>query len=171
MASENGRRITPAIGTVYYIKQVSDSYLPLKFQYEYCNLEGPDYKKIRKMYAITAIDDRNYTEVGFIINNDLNATLNATIAGSVTITSSNGGAVSTVSVTDGNFPGLSLGWVGYVNCGLATGEDGYILPIAVADAISYTPYWITPDGVRVLSPVTRVFYCTDGTVDGLAEIK
>ena len=58
----NGKTMQPVEGTVYYLKEVPQYYLRPYIQLVYD--ERAD-NLIKKLYKITAVDDANYTEVGF----------------------------------------------------------------------------------------------------------
>lgn len=177
MATAPGNAITPVIGQVYYVKEVTNQYLPIKCQYIY----ELGLLKIQQIFALTCVDDTNYREVGIRVTIDGVTEAKTyqpenegdpTLFGSVTIYNSDGSVATTIGPKNfgpGQNPILNRGYVTYVDCGLETDGDGFILPIAETDPVYLEPYWITPDGVTVISPNTRTFWCTDGTINGIGK--
>lgn len=162
MATESGRNITPVIGKIYYIKQVTNQYLVVKFQYIY---DTHNENRVMKLYALTPVDDALYNEVGFRYKpaggEEQLLPVSAPLASSFTWTPEGGGNSQVVNFTN-SFNGLTRGLIGYLELPLPMAGD-YIAPIAEEDAITITPYWITPDGIRVNSVSPRTFWCENGT--------
>lgn len=63
--TESGLTLTPEAGDVYYLKEVDDAYLQPKIYYVYSTYYG---NALRRLYLVTALDDMNYQQVGFIVN-------------------------------------------------------------------------------------------------------
>lgn len=67
--TESGLTLTPEAGDVYYLKEVDDAYLQPKIYYVYSTYYG---NALRRLYLVTALDDMNYQQVGFIVNSEDN---------------------------------------------------------------------------------------------------
>ncbi len=167
--TENGGAIKPVEGTVYYLKEVPSKYLDSKIYVSYHNyaVKGADgnvtgyNRPISNVFAVAAVDDRNYSIVGFLVSKpDTNEWSDHTVAVNklpfiFKVTQGDKTEMFTVKKL---FSPLTKGYL--ANTALST------------DAGSYTAhaYWVTPDGIVVQS--TSVRYITLGntadtsTVDG-----
>ncbi len=67
LTAENicGLGFKPAADETYYVKEVPESYLQPKIYYVYSTYYG---NALRRLYLVTALDDKNYQQVGFIVN-------------------------------------------------------------------------------------------------------
>lgn len=146
--TESGHAMHPVEGTVYYIKEVPAAYLDSKIYVSYYEYAIKDADgtvtgyntPLSKIQAISTIDDKNYTDVGFYVND---------VKTSVGVTK----MVSSVKVTKGSksesysakklFNSLTRGYL--ETTAISTEAGDY----------TATPYWITPDNVEVKSTVTR----------------
>ena len=159
-----GTEMSPAVDTVYYLKEVPDHYdLP----YTHYTYNKGD-KLLRNMWYITAIDDLKYDDVGFIITTENEAGELATIVQTLTVTNATGGA--TVKLTPksvfGGGTNSTTSLPNYVRDGYLGYWDASSLITANTTSV-FTPYWKTMDGVTVRGLKTRTINFNSGKV-GLA---
>ena len=166
---ETGLSFTPKAGETYYIWEVPNAYLVPK------TLAGWEHNQDNKLdviafYMMAGIDREYYAGVGFTVNGeDKLSNQNTLIDYS---TGDNQGSTKVVSLT----PGQSAGFQSvelkrkdgntqtYTVTNVVPGYNkGFIACYGLAQAdwkipdhaTTYTPYWITLDGVKVTSGVTR----------------
>lgn len=166
---ETGLSFVPQAGATYYIWEVPNAYLIPKA------LVGWEHNQDNKLdviafYMMAGIDREYYAGVGFTVNGeDKLSNQNTLIDYS---TGDNQGSTKVVSLT----PGQSAGFQSvelkrkdgntqtYTVTNVVPGYDkGFIACYGLAQtdwkikdrATTYTPYWITLDGVKVTSGVTR----------------
>lgn len=166
---ETGLSFTPKAGETYYIWEVPSAYLVPK------TLAGWEHNQDNKLdviafYMMAGIDREYYAGVGFTVNGeDKLSNQNTLIDYS---TGDNQGSTKVVSLT----PGQSAGFQSvelkrkdgntqtYTVTNVVPGYNkGFIACYGLAQAdwkikdraTTYTPYWITLDGVKVTSGVTR----------------
>lgn len=166
---ETGLSFAPQAGATYYIWEVPSAYLIPK------TLAGWEHNQDNKLdviafYMMAGIDREYYAGVGFTVNGeDKLSNQNTLIDYS---TGDNQGSTKVVSLT----PGQSAGFQSvelkrkdgntqtYTVTNVVPGYDkGFIACYGLAQAdwkntdvtTTYTPYWITLDGVKVTSGVTR----------------
>lgn len=166
---ETGLSFAPQAGETYYIWEVPSAYLVPK------TLAGWEHNQDNKLdviafYMMAGIDREYYAGVGFTVNGeDKLSNQNTLIDYS---TGDNQGSTKVVSLT----PGQSAGFQSvelkrkdgntqtYTVTNVVPGYDkGFIACYGLAQtdwkikdrATTYTPYWITLDGVKVTSGVTR----------------
>ena len=166
---ETGLSFAPKAGETYYIWEVPNAYLIPKA------LVGWEHNQDNKLdviafYMMAGIDREYYAGVGFTVNGeDKLSNQNTLIDYS---TGDNQGSTKVVSLT----PGQSAGFQSvelkrkdgntqtYTVTNVVPGYDkGFIACYGLAQAdwkntdvtTTYTPYWITLDGVKVTSGVTR----------------
>ena len=166
---ETGLSFAPKAGETYYIWEVPNAYLIPKA------LVGWEHNQDNKLdviafYMMAGIDREYYAGVGFTVNGeDKLSNQNTLIDYS---TGDNQGKTKVVSLT----PGQSAGFQSvelkrkdgntqtYTVTNVVPGYDkGFIACYGLAQAdwkntdvtTTYTPYWITLDGVKVTSGVTR----------------
>lgn len=166
---ETGLSFTPTAGETYYIWEVPSAYLVPK------TLAGWEHNQNNQLdviafYMMAGIDREYYAGVGFTVNGeDKLSNQNTLIDYS---TGDNQGSTKVVSLT----PGQSAGFQSvelkrkdgntqtYTVTNVVPGYDkGFIACYGLAQAewkdtdvtTAYTPYWITLDGVKVTSGVTR----------------
>ena len=166
---ETGLSFAPQAGATYYIWEVPSAYLVPK------TLAGWEHNQDNKLdviafYMMAGIDREYYAGVGFTVNGeDKLSNQNTLIDYS---TGDNQGSTKVVSLT----PGQSAGFQSvelkrkdgntqtYTVTNVVPGYDkGFIACYGLAQAAwkntdvttTYTPYWITLDGVKVTSGVTR----------------
>lgn len=166
---ETGLSFAPKAGQTYYIWEVPSAYLVPK------TLAGWEHNQNNKLdviafYMMAGIDREYYAGVGFTVNGeDKLSNQNTLIDYS---TGDNQGSTKVVSLT----PGQSAGFQSvelkrkdgntqtYTVTNVVPGYNkGFIACYGLAQAdwkntdvtTTYTPYWITLDGVKVTSGVTR----------------
>jgi hypothetical protein len=142
--ADKGTAMTPAAGTVYYLKEVPDSYLRPYVQIVY---DEYNENKIVKLYKVTAVDDSNYTQAGFYngASDDSSTTLSATLK------IKKGDELITTLTAKGVFDGKT-----YPDKN-TTVPRGYLTAKENSFAASFTmqPYWKTLDGVKVYGVTNR----------------
>lgn len=166
---ETGLSFTPKAGATYYIWEVPNAYLVPK------TLAGWEHNQDNKLdviafYMMAGIDREYYAGVGFTVNGeDKLSNQNTLIDYS---TGDNQGSTKVVSLT----PGQSAGFQSvelkrkdgntqtYTVTNVVPGYDkGFIACYGLDqsqwkipnESTVYTPYWITLDGVKVTSGLTR----------------
>lgn len=152
-----GLGFDPAADETYYVKEVPESYLQPKIYYVYSTYYG---NALRRLYLVTALDDKNYQQVGFIVNSTDNreqAVNDTNVYETVTEVRAEGQQSRTL--------GLSY----FFNNTL---ETGYLniqqyLDYSVDDMAGKTftmqPYFVTMDGVKVTGVTLRTVDTGNGT--------
>ena len=162
---QNATAFTPTAGDTYYIWEADAQFLSPRNLSCWNHVSATDVD-VTGFYLVTPVDRRNYREVGFMVGNE---TLPAKQFTETYITES--GAVTTHVLTGGNCYVYNTVKVDFNNG--TSGEynvssvirktSGYLACYGMdkttywqnADAeITFTPYWITLDGVKV-APQTR----------------
>lgn len=162
---QNATAFTPTAGATYYIWEADAQFLSPRNLSCWNHVSATDVD-VTGFYLVTPVDRRNYREVGFMVGNE---TLPAKQFTETYITES--GAVTTHVLTGGNCYVYNTVKVDFNNG--TSGEynvssvirktSGYLACYGMdkttywqnADAeITFTPYWITLDGVKV-APQTR----------------
>ena len=162
-AGQNAMDFTPEAGATYYIWEPSDVYLAPRnynvWQHVYGSSNGE--RGVIATYLLTTIDRTLYQEVGFL-------------SGSSSYASEKDGASIAYGVVNANkgrelYQQLYV-WRGELNAttgiNAETRDDGYIGLYRWTDSafyhenatLSFQPYWITLDGIRVTG--TSVRTCT-----------
>lgn len=162
-AGQNAMDFTPEAGATYYIWEPSDVYLAPRnynvWQHVYGSSNGE--RGVIATYLLTTIDRTLYQEVGFL-------------SGSSSYASEKDGASIAYGVVNANkgselYQQLYV-WRGELNAttgiNAETRDDGYIGLYRWTDSafyhenatLSFRPYWITLDGIRVTG--TSVRTCT-----------
>ena len=82
--TECGMNLTPEVGKIYYLKEISSAYACPALHVSYENSHG---KTVSGMYLITAMDSNEYSDVGFIIDKGTDAGVHSVrkLAGTVSI--------------------------------------------------------------------------------------
>lgn len=156
----DGTKMKPKAGETYYIKEVPTCYLRNYHQINYLKATGA----LTALYLISAVDDLNYSETGFILQTDDNQT--ATVVSSMTYKNTATGKSVTLKA---NTVFKSLGITG-------TGSEKDYLTYWDATSSKYfaigsftvLPYWVTPDGITVNGISTRTI-TTDLTKSGTSK--
>lgn len=150
----HGNAIIPEDGTVYYLKEVPDSkYLQPYFHYTYY-LNGntnPAHPggTIGGAWLISAIDDMNYGETGFVIS-DANDKAEK-IATSLTIKTSNGG--NSVTLNSNRL----FGAAGYLDYLTVIKDSNPVTATNFSAGAKVLQYWVTPDGLIVTGTTKREY--------------
>lgn len=179
--TENPTSFTPTRGQTYYIWEVPDTYLRPSNYRVARHIHG--VQTLCKLYPLTTADRLLYKEVGFsaYFGNDTasvvdiksgsnNAEFEPPVAnpGAATVyqmvkAARNGKVETTVYVMDGKLSSVNAD----ITDGTANGkpiDPGYIGGARLTDdqfaqfkndGITYTPYWITLDGVKVTGTMQR----------------
>ncbi len=147
-----GTAAVPEQGETYYLKEVPTAYLQPYTHYTYFKSD----KKLGDLWEITAYDDLNYEDAGFIIQTDDKP---ATVVSSLTLKATNGTTTTTLTAPKIFKPkGVLDGYLGYVRISEYKGSDTLI-----------KQYWITYDGITVKGTHQRTLTFGDGTVTGLKK--
>ena len=192
----NPTSFTPTRGQTYYIWEVPDTYLRPSNYRVACHIDG--VQTLCKLYPLTTADRLLYKEVGFsaYFGNDTasvvdiksgsnNAEFEPPVAnpGAATVyqmvkAARNGKVETTVYVMDGKLSSVNAD----ITDGTANGkpiDPGYIGGARLTDdqfaqfkndGITYTPYWITLDGVKVTGTMQRNL-TFDASKPNVAQIK
>lgn len=163
---QNATAFTPTAGDTYYIWEADAQFLSPR-NLSCWNHVSENTVDVTGFYLVTPVDRRNYREVGFMVGSK---TLPAKQFTETYITES--GAVTTHVLTGGNcyvyntvkvdlnngtsdmynVSNVNIGKTrGYLAC---YGMDKNTYWQNAGDRITFTPYWITLDGVKV-APQTR----------------
>lgn len=162
---QNATAFTPTAGDTYYIWEADKQFLSPRNLSCWNHVSAADVD-VTGFYLVTPVDRLNYREVGFMVGSE---TLPAKQFTETYITES--GAVTTHVLTGGNCyvyntvkVDLNNGTSDRYNVSSVTNKtNGYLACYGMdkntywpnADAeITFTPYWITLDGVKV-APQTR----------------
>ena len=157
-----GNELIPTAGTVYNLKEVPEKYLTSRIQYVY---NWKDDYKISQIYLMTVVDDKMYNPVGLELTiGDSTSAKVAELAGSFSFVQANTEVTTTTNVTD--FANVQRGFLGYVDGGFEL-ENGYVKPNTV---FTITPYWVTPDGVKVTGASRTFTTGAEGTKQTIAEV-
>ncbi len=160
VADVNGETMKPKADTIYYLKEVPDTYLHSKYAFVYTTdgvtVPNPEpgtdgALKLDQFYYLTAVDDTAYKSVGFRTGNDYTAAAaltswenSATLTPKFTIIQKECAALNiparTVTITPTSFTGLTRGYVGVLR------DDSVV---ATAGTRTMLPSWLTLDGVVV----------------------
>lgn len=195
--TENPTSFTPTRGQTYYIWEVPDTYLRPSNYRVARHIDG--VQTLCKLYPLTTADRLLYKEVGFsaYFGNDTasvvdiksgsnNAEFEPPVAnpGAATVyqmveAARNGKVETTVYVMDGKLSSVNAD----ITDGTANGkpiDPGYIggarltddqfARFKTDDGITYTPYWITLDGVKVTGTMQRNL-TFDASKPNVAQIK
>lgn len=194
--TENPTSFTPTRGQTYYIWEVPDTYLRPSNYRVARHIDG--VQTLCKLYPLTTADRLLYKEVGFsaYFGNDTasvvdiksgsnNAEFEPPVAnpGAATVyqmvkAARNGKVETTVYVMDGKLSSVNAD----ITDGTANGkpiDPGYIggarltddqFAQFMTDGITYTPYWITLDGVKVTGTMQRNL-TFDASKPNVAQIK
>lgn len=175
---QNATAFVPTAGDTYYIWEADAQFLSPRNLSCWKHVSATDVD-VTGFYLVTPVDRLNYREVGFMVGSE---TLPAKQFTETYITES--GAVTTHVLTGGNCyvyntvkVDLNNGTSDMYNVSSVTNKiNGYLACYGMdkstywqnADAeITFTPYWITLDGVKV-APKTRTakYYGSGSDADG-----
>ncbi len=147
-----GLELHPQADETYYVKEVDDAYLQPKILHVYNTYYG---NQVTQVHLVTAIDDTNYQYVGFIVENEDSAaavTLDDTVYESIGIIRE--GAEQEEKTLADFFPVLKDGLLHSL---------AYTGSIGANQKFAFTPFFVTPDGVKVTGVKTRTVDMGDGT--------
>ena len=150
--TDKGTKMHPTAGTVYYLKEVPNSYLRPFVQVVY---DEYDNNTLKKLYMITALDDGNYKNGGFYDGNQ--STPSTKLSSTVKITK-NGKTAYTLTAK-GIFDGKE-----YPDSNISV-PRGYLISIdsAFNESFEMQPYFVTLDNVKVYGVTNRSVDPGDGT--------
>lgn len=180
-ASVNGQNpmaITPVENEFYYIWEVPNTYLTPRNYNVWRHLpENNGQKTVVRLYPLTAADRILYKQVGFVIDNkdyvsgcnEFNTTINNTpTLYQTAVAEQNGQHYETLYLSKGAIKASSTA---IDESGLVSGQhidDGCLAGIRLNDngmakfqsnsGVTFRPYWITLDGVKVYGATART--CT-----------
>ena len=143
----SGNKLTPTVGTVYYVKEVPETYLTTKYLYTYNISSGV----IENFFMVTATDDTYYSNVGFRC--DYGPEADAESTAKVRDIIWKDALVSTFSVVQGGDEPVPVN-VTAADFGLKRGYVGVKNQDSLASAnnvFTVMPVWQTLDGVEVNS--------------------
>ena len=139
----DGRTMTPKGGETYYLKEV-----PLYFlqPYLYAIYDMYDENTVKDMYLLCNVDDNNYRDIGLFVE-DIEAGSRTKLTVALTVTKIVQGEevqdrIDFKTVAEASYfivDNLAKGYVGVWHPGVQ----------AVGAQFSFTPYFITPDGITV----------------------
>ena len=156
---ESGNAITtngktsfkPESGEVYYLKEVSNKFLTLKYVYVYDELDGnnTDGFKIKNFFLFTLVDDNLYANIGFRMLDNSTSMYDA-MATSVTTKSSLSKSYTVSQRSSVNNPDPIVVKIEGKTFGV---EGGYVATLHKDDLVNknfaIVPTWVTKDGVTV----------------------
>ena len=148
-----GLGFDPVADETYYVKEVPESYLQPKILHVYNTYYG---NQVTQVHLVTAIDDTNYQYVGFIVESeDKAAEVNDnTVYESIGIIRD--GELAEEKTLAEFFPALSDGLLHSLE---------YTGNIGAEQEFAFTPFFVTPDGVKVTGVKTRTVDMGNGTFD------
>lgn len=179
--TENGKAMTPEAGVTYYIKEVPVCYLQNYIHYTYM-LNEPN--ELTGFYLISAIDDRKYSEIGFILSEvkktNKDTTDKVKIVSKVTFRQPSGDTVLTPD-TCFSSKGDKNGNIRVnpvpadereTKANRLTYYDTFATKQFFKKNFSYTmlPYWITHDGIEVHGTSTRTVSFDDVETLTLSDV-
>ena len=156
---ESGNAITtngktsfkPESGEVYYLKEVSNKFLTLKYVYVYDELDGnaTDGFKIKNFFLFTLVDDNQYNDIGFRMLENSTSMYDA-MAASVTTKSSLSKSYTVSQRSSENHPNPIEIKIEAQTFGV---DGGYVATLHKDDLVNknfaIVPTWVTKDGVTV----------------------
>lgn len=166
---ENGTAMHPVAGETYYIKEVPTYYLRNYYQVNYVKAAP---QTMKGLYLVSAIDDNNYSTVGFKLNSEEKT--NGVRVGK-TISFKNWATGLTVTLkpnsafflVDGK-KAITVAGVNYLTFLDLTAEEysEYYQP----GTFTVLPYWTTFDGITVNGVSTRTITITSMTKSGISKV-
>ena len=158
----DGTKMIPVAGETYYIKEVPTYYLRNYHQITYVKSSG----KLTALYLLSAVDDLNYSESGFVI-----ASGDGTEANIVSSLTFRNTATNKMVTLKANTIFASKGITGEGS------EKDYLTYINVTNTeffkanttFTVLPYWITPDKITVNGIGTRTIKITTLTKSGISK--
>ena len=149
-----GLELHPQADETYYVKEVDDAYLQPKTYSIYNTYYGDQVKKV---YMATAIDDTNYQYVGFVVGEtDQEEAVSAENAVYQQVEVTRDGQPYQTLTPESFFKGTAAA-EGWLHLQAYTGE------IAAGEEFVFTPFFVTPDGVKVTGTTQRTMCFGNGT--------
>lgn len=152
-----GADFDPVAGETYYVKEVPESYLQPKTYTIYNRYYGD---RVRAVYMVTAIDDNNYQLVGFeVAGVDSPETLveDETVYQVIEVTRA---GEHYQTLTPASFFGTNVDAESLLHV------QPYSGTIAANESFVFTPFFVTPDGVKVTGVTERTVNFGNGTYTG-----
>lgn len=179
---ENPMAFTPVDQATYYIWEVPNTYLTPRNYNVWRHLpENGGKETVVRLYPLTAADRTLYKQVGFVIDNkdyvsgcnEFNTTINNTpTLYQTAVAEQNGQHYQTLYLDKGAIKASSTA---IDESGLVSGQhidDGCLAGIRLDDngmakfksdtGVTFRPYWITLDGVKVYGTTARTCTYVDG---------
>jgi len=163
----DGREMKPVAGETYYIKEVPTYYLRNYYQITYVKVSF----ELKSLYLISAIDDLNYNETGFVITkNNADGSQTAKVVKTMTYKNWATGKTATLKANnvfkkvDGD--DAITADTEYLTYYDATNNPEYFAAGVTLDVL---PYWITPDEIKVTGISTRRISITELTKSGISK--
>ncbi|MBQ3272568.1 MAG: VWA domain-containing protein [Solobacterium sp.] len=154
-----GTAMKPQAGVTYYIKEVPTYYLRNYHQITFLKTTP---QTLTGLYLISAVDDRNYNETGFVLKST--DSKEATVVQSLAITNSGTGKTTTLKANT-VFNSLGITEEGeYLTYWAANGSSYYAV-----GSFTVLPYWVTPDNITVRGISTRTITITSMTRRGVTK--
>lgn len=154
----NGKAITPVAGETYYIKEVPTYYLRNYHQINFMKVS----KELKALYLISAIDDLNYNETGFVLTN---GDQQAKVVSKMTFKNYSTNKTVTLKA-ETVFKSLGIDKAGeYLTYFDATSSEYFNV-----GEFTVLPYWITPDGITVNGISTRTITIKSMTKPGITKV-
>lgn len=155
--TENGMAMTPKRAEIYYLKEVPTYFLNNYYQMTYMKSS----LKLTGLYLISAVDDNNYGETGFIIENNQGAKVVESLTFRNTATNAN------VTLTPNlvfEFKGITgSNYDGYLTYWKAEGQCYQV------GTYNMLPYWVTPDSIQEAGRSTRTVNISSMTRTGVSK--
>ena len=152
-----GLGFNPAPDETYYVKEVPEAYLQPKTYSIYNTYYG---NQVRAVYMVTAIDDPNYRLVGFeVAGADSPEALveDETVYQEIVVTRA---GEHYQTLTPASFFGTNVDAESLLHVQPYTGT------IAAGGSFVFTPFFVTPDGVKVTGVTERTVNFGNGTYTG-----
>lgn len=152
-----GADFDPVAGETYYVKEVPEAYLQPKTYSIYNTYYG---NQVRAVYMVTAIDDPNYQLVGFeVAGVDSPETLveDETVYQVIEVTRA---GEHYQTLTPASFFGTNVDAESLLHV------QPYSGTIAANESFVFTPFFVTPDGVKVTGVTERTVNFGNGTYTG-----
>ena len=144
---------TPVPGEVYYLKEVPDDYLGLKYVYIYDELDKNDSgdMKIKEFFQFTLVDDNLYQSIGFRMLTD-SSSMKDVMAAAVTQKSNLSKSYTITQKASEVRPNPTSITINAESF-LGEGGGGYVATLKNDEAVNtnfaIVPTWVTKDGVSV----------------------
>ncbi|MCD8051100.1 MAG: InlB B-repeat-containing protein [Clostridiales bacterium] len=167
----DGLAFYPEADKTYYVKEISDDYLEVKCLYAWTDADG-----IVNLWPVTGIDDENYSEIGFIIDDDSTYTTGAIGETGTKLTDSSVAYAGTeiYSRLDIEYPGAEEGYESvHATCMNLFNVGGYLAVTQALDElladykddieqpVTMQAYYVTQDGVMVTGAWQRTITFTE----------